>query len=259
MSYFQFHCVFTIPLLLGLLFYLRKNPSIFSHRGLQATGLLVFLALSYTTPWDSYLIRENIWTYEAGRVLGTLFHIPFEEYFFFVIQTIIACLWTSVLYNRLSPKTRYRLDLNKMALAVGLTLFPVALWAFLQIPELSPWRYLALIVVWAVPVLMLQWLLGIGTLLKEWKTWVGAVVSLTLYFWAADTFAIWQEIWLFPEGTISDLHLFSILPIEEALFFLVTNLMVVQGYILFTCFDFSALALNTHKLATGEQTTGDRI
>ena len=52
----------------------------------------------------------------------------------------------------------------------------------------------------------------------------------------ADSVAISNGIWFFPEGQSTGWKLYSILPVEEALFFLMTNLMVVQGYILFTQF-----------------------
>ncbi|KAL8694254.1 MAG: hypothetical protein Q9218_001080 [Villophora microphyllina] len=46
------------------------------------------IAVVSTTPWDSYLIRRRIWTYPAHVIVGpTLFQIPAEEVFFFVIQT----------------------------------------------------------------------------------------------------------------------------------------------------------------------------
>ena len=55
-----------------------------------------------TIPWDSYLIRHNVWSYPPDAVLGpTLFQIPAEELFFFVIQTYN----TSFLYFIVSAPT----------------------------------------------------------------------------------------------------------------------------------------------------------
>lgn len=239
MSYLQFHLVFTLPLLLFVLLINRKNPLSFSKRSFSAIGLLCFLALTYTTPWDSYLIQQNIWTYEPGRVLGTIYYIPFEEYFFFFIQTIIGCLFTSFLFFRLSKKRSNFLEVKPLQWLFAATLFPIGLLLFATVEPSAEWVYLWLIAIWSLPVLCLQWIVGLRVLLIEKKTWCLSVFALCAYFWLADSYAIHKEIWTFPEGTISGLSLFGRLPIEEALFFVVTNLMVVQGYILFTSVDFS--------------------
>ncbi|KAM0367681.1 hypothetical protein ACHAPK_007581, partial [Fusarium culmorum] len=61
-------------------------------------------------PWDSYLIRNRIWTYPPGVVVGwTAWDIPAEELFFFVIQT----LNTSLLYMLLSKPTFHPVYLSK--------------------------------------------------------------------------------------------------------------------------------------------------
>ena len=62
------------------------------------------VAVLYTTPWDAYLIHNNIWTYPPNAILGpTMFRIPLEELFFFVIQTYI----TSLLYILLNKPTLF--------------------------------------------------------------------------------------------------------------------------------------------------------
>lgn len=60
------------------------------------------IAVVSTTPWDSYLIRHRIWTYPSDAIVGpTLFNIPAEEIFFFIIQTYN----TSLLYLLASKPT----------------------------------------------------------------------------------------------------------------------------------------------------------
>jgi lycopene cyclase domain-containing protein len=66
-----------------------------------------------------------------------------------------------------------------------------------------------------------------------------AVAIPTLYLWVADAIAIHLQIW-----TISDDYSFGFdpfgLPVEEAVFFLMTNLLIVKGILLFL-FDDHAL------------------
>ncbi len=239
MTYWQFHLFFTIPLFCIMIAISRNNPFANTKKAKTGMLLLLLLATTYTTPWDSYLIHQNIWSYEPGRVLGTLFKIPFEEYFFFFIQTVIGCCFTAWVLKKTKSSKDHKLQitpwhLGSLFIALSMTIALGLAW-----PESSDLRYLALIVFWALPVLFLQWSLGLPVLIKEKKSWMISVLSLTVYFCLADSFAVQQEIWVFPSETISGWKLFNILPIEEALFFLVTNLMVVQGFILFTTVDFS--------------------
>ena len=238
MSYLDFHLIFTIPLFFIIGFINKNNPMAFGKKSLQATSLLCLLALLYTTPWDSYLIKENIWSYSPNRVLGTLFYIPFEEYFFFFIQTIIGCLFTSFIYWKFSAKEKQKLDVSPIQWISVACLWPILIFTLFTLQPENQNRYLWLVFFWAIPVLIMQWSVGYKILFKEKFTWIFTVSALCSYFWLADSLAISKEIWTFPENTISGLKLFNILPIEEALFFLVTNLMVVQGYILFTTVDF---------------------
>ena len=91
--------------------------------------------------------------------------------------------------------------------------------------------YLIFELVWALPVVLGQWIIGFRQLRRTWRLLlVGALVP-TVYFSAADAVAIRAHIWTLNPGRIVGLHV-GTLPIEEAIFFLVTNLMVVQGLLL---------------------------
>ena len=243
MTYWQFHLVFTIPLLGVVLWLNRNNKQALSPTSRFGIGLLTLLAVSYTTPWDSYLIKEQIWSYYPENILFTIYRIPIEEYFFFIIQTSIGCLLVAYLL--------YSKNKNQQSLAMEIGFPQIALFAFLNISLFASWFtlnhdpqyvYLKLIVYWSLPVLFLQWSLGSLVLLQNKATLFKGVAFLTGYFWIADSVAIHLQIWFFPEQTISGILLFGILPLEEALFFLVTNVMVVQGYILFTQVDFTKVA-----------------
>jgi lycopene beta-cyclase len=237
-TYWQFHLVFTLPLLAFMLWLNRKNQQAQNSTHRWGTLILVLLAVIYTTPWDSYLIQQNIWNYQPENILFTIYYIPIEEYFFFIIQTIIACFFCAYLMNRkglkqsqvpmsVSPRHIFYFLLFNLGL--------MTLWWFT--PQKESLRYIQLIFYWAMPIIFLQWSLGGSLLLRHWKLILSAIAILTTYFWFADSVAIYMEIWGFPSETITQTQLFGILPIEEALFFLLTHVMVVQGYFLFTQVD----------------------
>jgi len=91
--------------------------------------------------------------------------------------------------------------------------------------------YLIFELVWALPIVLAQWIVGHGVLRRAWRMIVVGAGAPTLYFSAADAVAIHQHIWTLTPSRILGLHV-GPLPIEEAIFFLVTNLMVVQGLLL---------------------------
>ena len=96
------------------------------------------------------------------------------------------------------------------------------------------WTYLVLILGWFGPVLVIQWLLGGWLLISRWKVLIPGILLPTLYLTTADSFALRSATW-----TISPLQSLNLflpvirVPIEEAVFFLVTNTLIVQGVILF--------------------------
>ena len=91
--------------------------------------------------------------------------------------------------------------------------------------------YLIMELAWALPVIAGQWALGHRTLRARWRLLVAGVLIPTAYLSAADALAIRVGIWsLNPERTLG--IWIGGLPLEEGVFFLLTNTMVVQGLLL---------------------------
>jgi putative membrane protein len=93
-------------------------------------------------------------------------------------------------------------------------------------------RYLGLILAWAMPVILLQWFFGGNHLLTNSRIFLLSTFLPTFYLWVADGLALSWGIWSISETYTIGVSIGS-LPFEEAVFFLVTNLMVSQGVILF--------------------------
>src|SRR5271166_479318 len=93
--------------------------------------------------------------------------------------------------------------------------------------------YLGLILIWAGPVIVLQWLLGADLLIRRWKVLVPGVLLPTLYLTVIDSVALHFGTWAI--SPLQSLNIFLPLgvPIEEAIFFLVSNMLIIQGMILF--------------------------
>jgi lycopene cyclase domain-containing protein len=95
--------------------------------------------------------------------------------------------------------------------------------------------YLAFELAWAAPVLALQWAVGRRRLWDRRRVLILALLVSTAYLCLADTVAISNGIWTLHSSRILGLHLGN-LPLEEALFFLLTDAMVVQSVLLVNSF-----------------------
>jgi putative membrane protein len=106
---------------------------------------------------------------------------------------------------------------------------------------MSHLTYLAMLLPWALPVIALQWAVGWRALRQRLRVIVVAALVTTAYLSAADAVAITQGIWTIHSERIVGARIGAV-PIEEVLFFLLTNLMVIQSVVLFNAPEMHALA-----------------
>ncbi|HET7273800.1 MAG TPA: lycopene cyclase domain-containing protein [Longimicrobiaceae bacterium] len=226
MSYLGFHAIFIFPPLLVLAWLNRGRLSRVHPRAGVFLIAMTMIALIYTTPWDNYLIWRGVWTYSADRVIGVIGYVPIEEYLFFVLQPLLSGLW---LYLLLPTDRRIA---SRWATWFGAAIyFALAIIGVLLLTR-PDGTYLGLILVWAAPVLAMQWAYAGREIWRRRGAWALGVAAPTLYLWIADSVAIRLEIWQISEAHTLGIT-FGSLPLEEAVFFLVTNLLVVQGLLLF--------------------------
>lgn len=224
MTYLQFHLVFTIPPLVALALLQRRTQAPW-----WPLGLLVAIAFAYTTPWDNYLVAREVWTYPLDRVIARIGYVPVEEYAFFVIQTVLTGLWYRLLSARWpsAPEPTGMTPRVVGAAAFGaLAALGVVLWV-----QDGHGLYMGLILAWACPVLAFMWGLGGHLIWSRRGLLLAAAGPPTLYLWVADRIAIGLGIWDITDATRTGWEIVG-LPVEEAVFFLVTNLLVAQGLIM---------------------------
>jgi len=93
---------------------------------------------------------------------------------------------------------------------------------------------MGLIVTWASPFMLLLWSLAYQFILGlPLINTVFPILLPTLYLWHVDTVALERGTWVIQAGTKLGVQLWKGLDIEEALFFLVTNTLVVFGLLAF--------------------------
>ncbi|THZ10754.1 Lycopene beta-cyclase [Aureobasidium pullulans] len=236
-DYALVHVKYTIPPAIALTLLYRP---LLTRLDVYKILFLITIAVVSTTPWDSYLIRTRIWSYPENAVIGPkVFDIPLEELFFFVIQTYN----TSILYLLLSKPTFHPVYLRRqemndrwkyMKLAGQLLLGLLMKKAITLIREEGAGTYMGLILAWAVPFLLLLWSLAYQFILGLPITNTLLPILLpTLYLWIVDTLALRRGTWVIESGTKLGAHLWPGLEIEEAVFFLLTNTLIVFGLVAF--------------------------
>ncbi|KAI8283593.1 Bifunctional lycopene cyclase/phytoene synthase [Colletotrichum sp. SAR11_57] len=233
-DYALVHIKYTIPLA-GLLTFF--SYPLFTRLDVVKTLFIVTIAFVATIPWDSYLIRTGIWTYPPNAILGpTLYSIPLEELFFFIIQTYITAQLYIILNKPVlhaqylnSPATLPKWIKSGKTVGQGVLAGSIALGAWLIAKE-GEGTYLGLILVWACSFALFIWTITAQFLLAlPLACTVLPVILPTVYLWVVDEMALGRGTWAIESGTKLEFKLFGSLEIEEAVFFLVTNILVVTG------------------------------
>ena len=195
----------------------------------------VVVAVVYTTPWDNYLVATRVWWYDPNLVTGiVLGWVPIEEYTFFVVQTILTGTWL-LFWARRWRWWQTGEGWGNGRLRRLSVLFLMTIWlanALILALGWQPGTYLALQLTWALIPIMIQ--LGFGAdILWRYRSLVAVgLLPAIFYLAAADAVAIHAGTWTIDPAQSLGWLLGGVLPIEEFLFFVVTNVLVVFGMVL---------------------------
>ena len=145
---------------------------------------------------------------------------------------LLICHGLTGLAGLHSPSTP---SLHSPGVAAGLGCIAVlwgltGLWCRRRLPLRA--RYLFHLLYWFGPVLAFQWVLAAPLLLANLAAIVPSTVVVSVWLTLADLAAIRQGVWEFDERQILGLKWRNRLPVEEILFFFVSNLLVAQSYVM---------------------------
>ena len=223
-------------LILGALAYRQRRQSSapLLKRGLLSPALaltaLIVIAVVYTTPWDNHLVASGVWNYDPALVLGiTIGWVPLEEYLFFILQPLLTGLGFLLLARRMHSAEPFRPQLDSRIVS---TLIIGVIWLTsvgLLLVGWKPGRYLALELAWALPPIALQLAVGADILWHHRRVVFASIAGATFYLCVVDALAIQSGTWTInPEFSLG-LLFGGVLPIEEVVFFLLTNTLLVFG------------------------------
>lgn len=239
MTYFGFLLRFlVIPILVFLAVAYwdhKKNRRTHGFRGGRAVwtaiGVHVLLAVLYTTPWDNYLVATGVWYYNPELVTGMVIgYVPIEEYTFFVVETILSGLWWWFLARRLSvPSAAFKPNKLLAYLSTCVLAIVWLIFTYLFFFGGTEWTYLSIILFWALPPIIIQLLFGADILWHYRKLVFWALFVPGLYLSLMDIVALTQSTWSISPTQTTGILFFGILPIEEVLFFFITNVLITFG------------------------------
>ncbi len=239
MTYFNFLLLFVVLPILALLVITwldlragRPTPGFDAKKVPLIIFVHVILALTYTTPWDNYLVATGVWYYNPELVTGiTIGYVPIEEYTFFVVETILVGLWWWFLAKRLSlpaPET-FRPNRSLIYLSTGILIAAWLFFAFQFFFAGDEWNYLGIIFFWALPPIIPQFLFGADILWHYRKLVFWAIFVPGLYLSLTDIVALSATTWNISKDQTLGVNFFGILPIEEVAFFFTTCTLIGFG------------------------------
>lgn len=239
MTYFGFLLLFlVIPILLFLVINYwdnqrNKRANGFRNGGAVWMGIAihVLLAVVYTTPWDNYLVATGVWFYNPELVTGIMLgYVPIEEYTFFVLETVLAGLWWLFLARRfLPPHKEFKADKKLVYLSTCL-LVPIWLaFTYLFFFGAEAWAYLSIILFWALPPIIVQIHFGADILWHYRKLIFWSIFLPGIYLSLMDMVPLTDTTWSISPSQTTGILFFGILPIEEVVFFFITNILITFG------------------------------
>lgn len=196
------------------------------RRGLALTGVLAVVAVVWTAPWDRWLIVHGVWGYPPGSVLATVAQVPVEEYTFMVVQTVLTACWT-LFVSVGAPHRRPGGAWRRPVCCVG---WLALAGAGVLLATHTRTSYLGAILLWFGPPLALQAAAGADVLRAGRRERLAGLLT-TPVLWAADALAIHAGAWSIGETRTVGWTVAG-LPVEEAVFFLATDLLVVNSVVL---------------------------
>ena len=238
LEYLLFFIILPSLCIFGSSFILRKNyqkkNSIIAN--VVSFSILSLIALIYTTPWDNYLVANGIWYYDSGKILGIILgNVPFEEYSYFILETLLVSLIVTVAiqldFIKFPETISFNLTKSKFII---LSILSIA-WIICFLSFFNRFHsmlYMNLLLLWGIPPIFFQTLIGWDLIRYNKKTITLAILILGSYLSVTDFIAINQGIWTInPSFTVG--IVFLMLPLEEVMFFFITVILIIFGYIQF--------------------------
>ena len=235
MTYLRFQFIFNVPLLAFLVGINWSEP--WWEGETLAFGLVLLAVMVFTTPWDNLAAKWGIWGFPRDKYSLRIGYLPVEEYAFFLLQSANVMLTVRALFHFFPQwMTGQETGLGRGTLiCLAASVIP---WALVVVQlrwlrrKAGPCVNYAIHLAWFLPVIYVQWILGLYLFLGHAGLLALVTAAFGVYYTLADLVAVRAGTWFFDETQITGVKLGGVLPWEEIAFFFLTSLLVAQSYLL---------------------------
>ncbi|KAI8371524.1 Lycopene beta-cyclase [Radiomyces spectabilis] len=229
LTYMEVHLYYTLPVL-GLLFWFLRP----FHSSQDKLKYIFLCAVAFGTasPWDNYIVYHRAWSYCPECVTAVIGYVPLEEYMFFIIMTLMTVAFSNLVMRWHLPgfylkpeKSIYSSMCVRYIPIIGFLTVGAKAW-HLAVPA-TPLFYGSCILWYVCPVLALLWFGAGEYICRRWKAVLFSIAMPTLYLCWVDQVAIAAGTWDISRRTSSGIMVAPHLPLEEFMFFLMINVILV--------------------------------
>ncbi|CEG75108.1 hypothetical protein RMATCC62417_10213 [Rhizopus microsporus] len=229
LTYMEVHLYYTLPVL-GILFWLlRPFDSKEDRFKYQFLACIAFFTASI---WDNYIVYHKAWSYCPTCVVAVIGYVPLEEYMFFIIMTFMTVSFTNLVMRWHLPSTfiQPQAPLIQTWFVRGVPIMALMTIAYkawkLAVPA-KPLFYGACILWYVCPVLAVLWYGSGEYMLQRPLSVILSITLPTLYLCWVDKIAIAAGTWHISLRTSTGKFVSSDLPLEEFMFFMLINTVLV--------------------------------
>jgi lycopene cyclase domain-containing protein len=235
MTYFRFHLIFNLPVLVVLL--LLNSRYHWWGGELAALGFVLIAVMVFTTPWDNLAAKWGIWGFPREKYSLRIGYLPVEEYAFFILQSVNVIMLIRALLHYFPAFKSWDVTIidewTHLCLVGSILPWAVIAWQlYLWRKKKGPCVNYAIHLAWFLPVIYFQWVVAPPLFWHHAGMLAMVTAIFGIYYTVADIIAVKAGIWFFDEKQITGYKFRGILPWEEIAFFFLTSLLVAQSFLL---------------------------
>jgi len=146
------------------------------------------------------------------------------------VETILSGLWWWFLARRLSPPaTEFKPNKKLVAISSVVLVLIWIIFTYLFFSDNEPITYLSITLFWALPAILPQLLFGADILWHYRKLVILGILIPGTYLSLMDIVALKDTTWSISPTQTTGILFFGILPLEEVVFFFITNVLITFG------------------------------
>ena len=231
-SYAKLHLFILAPL--ALLYLVPPRPLSNAHPGVRQSGYTIMLVLAVVAVvycvagWDRILYQTGV--VSCTTSYGSLFDVPYEEWFWCVDHSFLVCLWVmSIWQSRSVPQTRRSARVG-LRIVSALVCLAVAYYGYILQGQGKSYFYLGLSLLHTFPIFALHFATVGHLYLQCPRECILGILVPSVYVIGVDTFAIYKGIWQVSEEFVIGSHVFGI-RIEHIMIYTLTTALASQTII----------------------------